>query len=259
MKLIGNKLTAAIFSLSAGISQADNISAELTTFTAGTPAKAAEVNGNFTELKAYSDSLQALISAQANMISVLEGKVTALENEQGGDDFTIAVMGDGELIGYTDAVPALRTSGKMLVKTSLGVVKIRGGYTNNYELEYYDPVTQAEGWGDPYFTDDVCTESVMAIYSGEGSPMLFTENNGLTDSARILPSNGENTPSYVIQANTAITTATTIYQKDYEGVCVLADWMVGETIVIPIAELDPDTDGLKDSFTTISVDGYFLN
>jgi hypothetical protein len=50
----------------------------LTTFTAGTPAKAAEVNGNFTAVKAAVDDNQAQITALLARVSVLEAKLTNL-------------------------------------------------------------------------------------------------------------------------------------------------------------------------------------
>ena len=257
MKLFGNKSTSIFLTLAAGTIQASDISAELTTFTAGTPAKAAEVNTNFTELKNYSDSLQDLISSQASLISNLEAKVTALEN-QSGDDFTIPVNGDGELIGYTNLIPIPSVDATIIVKTTLGKVKLKGGYENNYVLDYYNETRPgSEGWGSAYYADSNCTIKVNAISPSEGSPLLFSKVAGILDQSYLLAS-AENT-SYVMEAGSSISSTDTVYEINYEDVCSLIDWMPAGTKIIPIVELNPETHGLNDNFTTISIDGYILN
>jgi hypothetical protein len=86
-------------------SNADEPTVELTTFTAGTPAKASEVNGNFEAMKAY--------------IQQLEGKVKKLEN--GG--YNIPVYGDGDLIGHSLAHPTFEKPYPQ-IKNELGIFDI---------------------------------------------------------------------------------------------------------------------------------------
>ncbi|MFZ5724542.1 MAG: hypothetical protein ACOY33_12895 [Pseudomonadota bacterium] len=51
----------------------------LTTFTAGTPAKAAEVNGNFTAVKTAVDDNDARIAALEALVAALDSRIDALE------------------------------------------------------------------------------------------------------------------------------------------------------------------------------------
>jgi len=215
-----------------------------------------------TALEASNTTLTTRTTSAEDSISDLTARLNLLETEpvvdENGNPYTIAVYGDDQLIGYASAVPELRTSGKMIIKTALGFVRLEGGYNNDYYLEFYDPqYVTSEGWGSVNYSDDACSSPVIAHYNGEGSPLILTQNAGVTDSARIYP-NTEGT-SYVMEENTTISTVETVYYMDWENNCVIADWMSGETIVIPVVELDPMTHGLKDTYTSISVDGYVLN
>ena len=102
MNLIGNKIFTTLLLtgsvLSAAVqaeSPVDNSEEiKLTTFSANTPAKAADVNGNFEALQ--------------NQIVVLQEELKALRTAiPQQPEFSVAVYGDGVLIGHTRPLPAL--------------------------------------------------------------------------------------------------------------------------------------------------------
>lgn len=82
MKLTGSKLlNSAILTLA---STAAIAAPDLVEFSAGTPAKAEEVNSNFSNLKTFTTGIEGRVtlienSGRSDTISTLQGKVTALE------------------------------------------------------------------------------------------------------------------------------------------------------------------------------------
>lgn len=102
MSLIGNSIRGLLtVLLGLNMSYAEQSNIELTKFSAGTPAKASEVNGNFESIKAY--------------IEQLEGKLEQLT----GTINKIPVYGDGELIGHTNNYPSFINS-NVKVMTEFG-------------------------------------------------------------------------------------------------------------------------------------------
>ena len=261
MKLNGTKLiTASVLSLITTITQAETIAAPaLTTFTAGTPAKAAEVNANFAGLKTYDAALTDVVNAQAALIEALEAKVESLHTiiESEPNSFTIPVKGDGELIGYTDSIPDIAIGGSMLVKTDYGIIKLKGDYSDGYQLGYYNEMNStSEYFSGPNYTDAACTTMIFAISPGEGNPVIFTKVAGIVDKDQIFV--GENN-SWLIEAGTTFNrNNTSFYYKDGEN-CVEATWLADGTISIPMIELNPEVHGLKQTYSSISIDGYVLN
>jgi hypothetical protein len=73
------KLLALTLTLAAQVAVASDVTG-LTTFTAGTPARAADVNGNFSAVKTAVDNNQAQITALEARIAALETRLASVSN-----------------------------------------------------------------------------------------------------------------------------------------------------------------------------------
>ncbi len=82
---------AVLAALGGGTARAGSVSG-LTTFTAGTPAKASEVNGNFSAVKTAVDDNASRIAALESAVAALKTTVTALQGDLATANSTIASL-----------------------------------------------------------------------------------------------------------------------------------------------------------------------
>lgn len=116
MKLTGNRITSALFIMCClANSNADEPTVELTTFTAGTPAKASEVNGNFEVIKDYIDELKLEIKSLKSRTEILEPKEVS---------YDVPVYGDGALIGYMRDTDRLSSTSDLNILTDEGLFSL---------------------------------------------------------------------------------------------------------------------------------------
>lgn len=143
----------AVCSIASTYAEEANI--ELTTFTAGTPAKASEVNGNFEAMKAY--------------ITQLESKVKTLEN--GG--YNIPVFGDDELIGYSLAYPTFEKPYPQ-VKNDLGIFNVDASQLiadSTLSLRISDAVRKYAF----AYDNDACTGTPFIVFDYIAYSSLFSD------------------------------------------------------------------------------------
>lgn len=109
MKIIGNKSGAIVLLLAGSLAQAGTLTIP-NTFTAGTPAKAAEVNQNFTAVKAAVDSNAADITSLSSQSTSLATRVTTLESSAQAPSLKVRAKSDNSLLGYVAYSGALCAS-----------------------------------------------------------------------------------------------------------------------------------------------------
>jgi len=283
MNLSGNKIIAAS-ALFLAVNLANAEAPDLVEFTAGTAAKAAEVNSNFDDLKTYSESLETVIDAQAALITALEGKattadtaraaleekVTALETKStdlqsqisslGGDDgYTIAVYGDNgdEPIGLTNAPKISNDKQYMILKTPHGMATLVTGQ-DEYILRDYDPLSDDADSNSIHYSDALCNNPVSVLGENDiGNSMLFTKEAGVLDTPKIA-TNEES--AFLAEAGTEFSNVSiSFYSKDSTGECVDSSEYVTGSIYIPVVEMTEALHNLKHSYTSIRLEGYQTN
>ncbi len=86
-------VSLAVLAALGGTARAGSVSG-LTTFTAGTPAKASEVNGNFAALKTAVDDNASRIAALESAVAALQGTVATLQSDLAMAKSTIVTLQD---------------------------------------------------------------------------------------------------------------------------------------------------------------------
>lgn len=218
MNLTGNKLASILLALcSITNSYAEESEIELTGFIAGTPAKAADVNGNFQSLKTY--------------IKQLEARVKNLE--RGG--YNIPVYGDGKLIGHSLSLPTFEIPYPK-IKTELGIFSIDTYKLNETGIISLKVADAVRAYSIVY-NDAQCSESPHMIYDLKAYELLVAPRD-TTDRDYLLT----NASSYFIPKDTSITKnvdPTLYYTLDNEQACIAANSGFGNT-VIPLQALPDD-------------------
>ncbi len=281
MNLSGNKIIAAS-ALFLAVNLANAEAPDLVEFTAGTAAKAAEVNANFDDLKTYSASLETVIDAQASLITALEEKATAADTARAaleeqvttletqstdlqsqitaletGEEYTIAVYGDDsvEPIGYTNSPNFSNDKQYMVIKTDHGMVAMRPG-TESYNLYDYDALDNETGSHSVYYSDIDCSMPVVILGTNPiGNSMFFTTTKGVTDKAIIATSDAA---VFLATAGTVFSDTPIDFYSDWTGEC--ADFgSYSGAVYVPVVEMTEELHNLKYSYTSIRLEGYQTN
>lgn len=152
MKVTGNK--AQIITLILLVSgQAASALTIPNTFTAGNPAKAAEVNQNFGAVKSAVDANTADITTLETQQSSVDSRVTTLEGAQLAPSLKIRAQSNNALLGYV----TYSSSAEVFVITPQGyVVYLHGAGIYGYPFQLK-------------FSGTNCTGSAYADTSGVGS------------------------------------------------------------------------------------------
>lgn len=211
-------------------SYAENSTIELTTFSAGTPAKASEVNGNFEAMKAY--------------IEQLEQKIIRLNSQSS----TVPVYGDGKLIGYTNSNLSPTSNYISIHHDLFGELEIFS-VDNNYLIkgpELHSGAIQL-------YSDNACSSPVLKVLPS--SFLAVEEDNTLGKQYLV---RGDN--PYVAPDDVAIRTDDIpFYDWKYTGEnsdphCELSGLNdIKSTFYIELDPLSEKLHGLKPTYSTIKI------
>jgi uncharacterized coiled-coil protein SlyX len=213
-----------------------------------------------TELNTKATNLGSVITAQAALIEALEAKVTALESigTSTPNHFTLPVMGDGQLIGYTDRAPKINDD-FILVKTAdYGLVTIKARGSKYYVLGYNESSGQEAKESGVLFTDNVCNAAAKVFNIDSDNQFLFTPDNESIHYSAIV-SDYDSTP-YILTSG-AILDRTTLdfYQLDGERNCVFYLSLSEGSFSIPLKKANLEDHGIKEFYTDITIEGYVSN
>lgn len=236
MNSIGNKIVATLCLVSSS-ALAEEI--ELTTFSANTPAKAEEVNGNFEALKE---------------------KITELQTELGDlrtsvpqpDEYSVPVYSDGVLIGHTQRQPAYYRAPdlKLLNYGSHYVLDEQDGEVFTYIPKGISSLTG-------FFLDSECSSKPIISSTPIAHTFAYDPNYELTENTYVTDNQGA---YYVARSGTKLTIAERIYVMaaavhiDYPNPYECLDLDITNQLVFNLQKIDKSEITIE--FRNITIEGY---